>query len=110
MAAVLAFLLGAYVADCFEMSAPDEAMKCCASMACGSHGHDQAQDCCKTMASLHKDFVQPSANSPSCSPVFIALLPIDTAVGALGFSFIRLAENFHAPPIPPTLSTTPLRI
>ena len=107
---LLAFMLGAYVADCFAMTAPDEAMKCCGSMPCAPHNHDQAQDCCKTTPSTHSDFVKPSVGGCFSAPVFVALFPIDIGVRAVESLALVVAGHSHAPPIPQGISVSPLRI
>jgi len=40
---------------------PEQAMQCCNSMPCSSHGHEHSQDCCKTTQAMHRPFVQPSS-------------------------------------------------
>lgn len=107
---VLAFALGAYVADCFAMAAPDEAMKCCDSMPCAPHSHDQPQDCCKAMPSTHGDFVKPSERVSFFSTAFVTLLPIDRGALAVEPFASGIPEHSHAPPAPHSISISPLRI
>jgi hypothetical protein len=49
--AILALVLGAYAFDCEAATTPEQAMQCCKSMLCSSHGH-HGQDCCKTMPTM----------------------------------------------------------
>src|SRR5438034_6484185 len=73
--AILAVALAAYAFDCSAATTPEQAMQCCKSMSCSSHGH-RAQDCCKTMPSMHAPFVQPSSgHGVSPSHVVFAVLP-----------------------------------
>ena len=108
--AVLAAALAAYAFDCGAATTPEQAMQCCHSMQCPSHGH-HAQDCCKTMPSMHAPFVQPSSvHGVSYSPLVVAVLP---ATGeSLGFDLSDrvVAANGHAPPILFALAPLPLRI
>jgi hypothetical protein len=108
--AVLAVALAAYAFDCGAAMTPGQAMQCCNSMPCSSHGH-HAQDCCKTMPAMHAPFVQPSSvHNVSYSPVVLAVLP------ATGKSFVLdspdrvVAAHCHAPPILYARAPLPLRI
>jgi hypothetical protein len=93
------------------MSTPDEAMKCCDTMACSSQGHEHSQDCCKTMPSMHAPFVQPaSAHGVSFFAVFLAVLPGTSAAQSFDFSAQFFAAHSHAPPIPHAAASAPLRI
>jgi hypothetical protein len=109
--AVMAIALATYATDCFAMSTPEQAMQCCDSMHCSSHGHEHSQECCKTMPSMHAPFVQPvSAYGLSFSVVFVAVLPGFSALQGLDFSAGILTTHCHAPPIPQIAAPSPLRI
>src|SRR5690242_4385553 len=96
---VLAVALAAYVFDCEAATTPEQAMDCCRSMPCSSHGHD-AQDCCKAMQAMHAPFVQPtSAQGVSYSPVVGAVVPTTGKSLALGSPDRVVATHCHAPPI-----------
>ena len=58
--AVLTVALAGYALDGVGMTTPEQAMQCCNSMRCPSHGH-HGQDCCKSMPSVHAAFGQPSS-------------------------------------------------
>jgi hypothetical protein len=108
--AALAAALTVYAFDCDAATTPEQAMQCCDSMSCSSHGH-HAQDCCKTMPSMHAPFVQPSsAHGVSTAPLVFAVLPaIDNSL-ALDFSDRVIAAHCHAPPIGYAPAPLPLRI
>src|SRR5713226_2043269 len=108
--AVLVVALAAYAFDCSAATTPEQAMQCCNSMPCSSHGH-HAQDCCKTMAAMHAPFVQPSCvhRVPYC-PVVIAELPATGKSHALDSSDRVITAHCHAPPIRYTPAPQPLRI
>jgi len=109
--AVIAIALAAYAFDCLAVSTPEQAMQCCDSMPCSSHGHQHSQECCKTMPSMHAPFVQPaSAHGPSFTPVFVAVLPALNASQGLDSSAAVLTAHCHAPPISPIAASSPLRI
>jgi hypothetical protein len=107
--AVLAVALAAYAFDCGATTTPEQAMQCCNSMPCSSHGH-HAQDCCKTMQTMHAPFVQPSSVHVSYSPLAFAVLPATSESLALGSSNRVIAAHCHAPPIPYAPRPLPLRI
>jgi hypothetical protein len=109
--AVIVVALAAYGFDCPAMSTPDEAMQCCDTMPCPSHGPADSQDCCKTMPSMHAPFVQPyPAHRVSVSLVFFGVAPAVSSSQGLDFSTqAHLAAHSHAPPIPRT-APSPLRI
>src|SRR2546429_5408512 len=69
--AVLTVALASYALDGVGMTTPEQAMQCCNSMRCPSHGH-HGQDCCKSMPSVHAALGQPSS-MPSVSFSLIAL-------------------------------------
>src|SRR5882672_5366839 len=99
--AVMVVAFATYAFDCLAMSTPEQAMQCCDSMPCSSHGHQHSQECCKTMPSMHAPFVQPaSAHDLSFSPVFVAVLPGFNASQDIGAPSKVLTAHCHAPPIP----------
>lgn len=108
--ALLAVALAAYAFDCSAMATPEQAMQCCNSMPCASHGH-HGQDCCKTMQMAHVPFVQPaSAERASFPLVTLAILPASGGSHLLDSSARSVAMNCHAPPAIHSLSLSPLRI
>jgi hypothetical protein len=108
--AVLAVSLAAYAFDCGAATTPEQAMQCCNSMSCSSHGH-HAQDCCKAMPSMHAPFVQPaSAHGVSTSPLVFALLPATGKSQAVDSSNRVIAAHCHAPPIRYAPAPLPLRV
>ena len=108
--AMLALALGVYLIDCLEMGTPDDAMKCCDSMPCRSHDHDNAQDCCKMMTSTHTAFVQPSMYQFSFSTAAVALPPVSQSAAGIAFFTGIVAVHCHAPPISQEVQISPLRI
>jgi hypothetical protein len=108
--AALAAALAVYAFDCGDPATPEQAMQCCDSMACASHGH-HATECCKTMPAMHAPFVQPSSmHGVSHSLlVFAVLSAVDNSL-ALDFSERLIAAHCHAPPIPNAPASLPLRI
>jgi hypothetical protein len=68
--AVLAVALAAYAFDCGATTTPEQAMQCCNSMPCSSHGH-HGQDCCKTMVSSQSPSVLPAEHSVLNVPVAV---------------------------------------
>jgi hypothetical protein len=108
--AVAAIALAAYAIDCSAATTPEQAMQCCNSMPCSSHGH-HAQDCCKAMPSMHAPFVRPaSVHRASSSPLVFALLPTFDKFHAVDCSNRVIAAYCHAPPILRALAPLPLRI
>jgi hypothetical protein len=108
--AVLAVTLAAYAFDCGAATTPEQAMQCCNSMSCSSHGH-HAQDCCKTMPSMHVPFVQPSSmHGVSYSPLVFAVLPATGKSHPVNSSNPVIAAHCHAPPIRYDPAPLPLRI
>ena len=108
--AVLAVALAAYAFDCGAATTPEQAMQCCNSMSCSSHGH-HAQDCCKTMTVMHTPFVQPSSiHGVSTSPLVFAVLPATGKSHAVDSSKRAIAAHCHAPPIRYAPAPLPLRI
>ena len=107
---VVAVLLAAYAFDCDAMATPEQAMQCCNSMPCSSHGH-HAQDCCKTMPAMHAPFVQPnSASGVSFAKIVFAVLAKSNESLGPDSSFRFTAAQSHAPPIFPSAHPLPLRI
>src|SRR5258707_15826618 len=97
--AVLAVALAGYAFDCGATTTPEQAMQCCNSMPCSSHGHDE-QDCFKPMPTMRAPFVQPSSvHGVSYSPVVFAVLPQTSESLALGACNRTIAALCHAPPI-----------
>jgi hypothetical protein len=108
--AVLAVALAAYAFDCSAMATPEQAMQCCSSMPCASHGH-RGQDCCKTMQIAHVPFTQPaSAQRISFNPATLAILPASGEAHVLDSSVGSVAAHCHAPPGTRSLNQSPLRI
>jgi len=108
--AVLAIALAGYAFDCGATTTPEQAMQCCDSMPCSSHGH-HAQDCCKTMPTVRVPFVQPpSVQGVSYSLLLLAVLPATGKSLALNYPDRVIAAHCHAPPIRYTPAPLPLRI
>ena len=108
--AVLSIALAAYAFDCGAATTPEQAMKCCNSMSCSSHGH-HAQDCCKTMRAIRAPFVQPSSvKGVSYSSVVLSVLPVADRFLALDSPDRVITAHCHAPPIRCTPTPLPLRI
>src|SRR5207302_5897148 len=109
--AVLAVALATYAFDCNAATTPEQAMQCCKSMHCSSHGH-HGQDCCKDMPTMHGPFVQlSSGHGLSASPVAFVVAPASSeCVGGSDFSAETFATRCHAPPIFHLPSSRPLRI
>ena len=108
--AVVAVALAAYAFDCSAMTTPEQAMQCCNSMPCSSHGH-HGQDCCKTMQAMHAPFVQPpSVHSISFANVVFAVLPASGESLVIDSSARFVAAQSHAPPIFCSWAPRPLRI
>jgi len=107
---VLAIALAAYAFDCSAATTPEQAMQCCKSMHCSSHGH-HGQDCCKDMPTIHGPFVQLSSqHGLSVSPVVFAVAPPSDECLGLDFSAQTFAAPCHAPPIFSPPASRPLRI
>ncbi len=107
---VLAVALAVYAFDCGAATMPEQAMQCCKSMPCSSHGRT-AQDCCKTMPTMHAPFVQPSSvHGTSFSPVIFAVIPASGEFHGLDSSARTIAAHCHAPPILYSAAPLPLRI
>src|SRR5712671_654090 len=109
--AVVAIALAVYAFDCLAMSTPEQAMQCCDSMHCSSHGHQHSQECCKTMPAMHAPFVRTaSAHATSFSPVFIAVVAGFSASQVLDSPSKVLTAHCHAPPGPQAAAPLPLRV
>jgi hypothetical protein len=107
--ALLTVALAAYAFDC-GATTPEQAMQCCKSMPCSSHGHE-GQDCCKTMPAMHAPFVQPSfVHSVRYSPVVFAAAATFDESHRVDPSARTVAEHSHAPPIVHSPASLPLRI
>jgi hypothetical protein len=108
--AILAIALGAYAFDCEAATTPEQAMQCCKSMHCSSHGH-HGQECCKTMPTMHAPFVQPSSvHGVSFSPVVFAVMPGFGESCGLDSLARTIAAHCHAPPGFHSPAARPLRI
>jgi hypothetical protein len=108
--AALAVALAAYAFDCGAATTPEQAMQCCKSMPCSSHGQ-HSQDCCKTMSMTHAPFVQPSSvHGISFSPVVFAVMPAARESHGLDSAVRSIATHCHAPPIFYSPGPRPLRI
>jgi hypothetical protein len=108
--AVIAVALTAYAYDCGAPMTSEQAMQCCNSMPCSSHGH-HGKDCCKTMPTMHAPFVQPSsAHGVPYSPVVVAVLTSFAENQGVDSSARTIAEHSHAPPIGYSPASLPLRI
>jgi len=107
--ALLTVALAAYAFDC-GATTPEQAMQCCNSMPCSSHGH-HGQDCCKTMPAMHAPFVQPSfVHGVRYSPVVVAVVATFDESHRADPSARTVVEHSHAPPIFYSPAPPPLRI
>jgi hypothetical protein len=107
--AVLAVAFAAYGSDCLAMTTPEQAMRCCRSMPCSSHGH-HAKDCCQTMGAHHFPFVQGSTRSGIfLSHVAIAIAPESVQAPRLDSRAFKGGVWCHAPPSC-MVSSLPIRI
>jgi len=108
--AVLSVALAAYAFDCGAMTTPEQAMQCCNSMPCSSHGH-HGQDCCQSLQAMRGPFGQPSSvNGVSYPPLLFAVLPATGKSHGLDSSNRVVATSCHAPPIRYAAAPLPLRI
>jgi hypothetical protein len=109
--AAMTLILAAYASDCLAMSTPEEAMKCCDSLQCWSHGAAHSEDCCKTMTATHASFVRPhGVKAASFAAVLMAMLPVAHESQDAGLSTAVVAPYSHAPHIPDAATSSPLRI
>jgi hypothetical protein len=107
---VFAIAVAAYASDCGGMTTPEQAMQCCNSMRCSSHGH-HGQECCKTMPAMHPAFGQPSSvQGISFSPIALGLVRAFSESNAMVPSARMIAEHSHAPPTACSPAASPLRI
>lgn len=97
--AVLTAALAAYGLDCAGMTTPEQAMQCCNSMQCASHGH-RGQGCCKTMPSMRAVLGQPSS-AQGIAPAPVALGAVQPCVDPEHgiSSSCMIAERSHDPPL-----------
>src|SRR5689334_21924674 len=108
--AVVAVALVTYAFDCGAAMTPEQAVHCCNSMSCSSHG-THAQDCCKAMPSMHAPFVLPSSvHAASVSPLVFAALPATVGSHVIDASDRVIAAHCHAPPIRYAPVPLPLRV
>ena len=110
LVAVAVAALFAYALDCSASVSPEEAIQCCQSMPCSSHGHT-GEDCCKTMPGMHAPFVQPSAAS-KIAPRDLQLAVIATAPQIVCPESLGRHDSTtdHSPPANKAPDLTPLRI
>ncbi len=108
--AVLTVALAAHGFDCGAMTTPEQAMQCCNSMGCSSHGH-HGKDCCKTMPAMRAALGLPSSvHGISFSAVALGVLPVFNASHGIEPSARMVAAHSHAPPIFCSPAPPPLRI
>jgi len=108
--AALIVALATYALDCVGMTTPEQAMQCCNSMRCPSHGH-HGQDCCKTMPAMHAAIGQPTAvHSLSCPPVLHGAVQPLPGCESIEASAGLIADHSHDPPSSPSPALLPLRI
>jgi hypothetical protein len=107
---VVVVALTTYGLDCLAMTTPEQAMQCCNSMPCSPTGH-HGQDCCKTMPSINAPFLR--SQNTSAAPVVHVLEALTSLVAdvpvALGES-ASVSAMGHAPPIPYSPASLPIRI
>lgn len=108
--AAIAAALAVYSVDCTGMTTPEQAMQCCKSMPCSSHGH-HSQNCCKkSMEAMHAPFVLSSlVRAPRVSMV-AAEFPTSTASIVRQTVIYGISARYHSPPAAQSLSLSPLRI
>jgi hypothetical protein len=110
-AALLITALAVFTVDCFGVTS-EQAMQCCRSMRCSSHGHQHGSDCCKQMPELRAALGQPSSVQTAVfSPVVFALVAVDDKAFGFERSDAAIVAYSHGPPgssSPPSL--LPLRI
>src|SRR5262249_14061999 len=108
--AALLIALATYALDCVGMTNPEQAMQCCSSMRCPSHGH-HSQDCCKSMPSMHAAIGQPTAvHSISCPPLVYGAAQLRAECHRIEFSRRLIAEHSHDLPSGCSPSVLSLRI
>ena len=109
--AVLAVTFAAFAFDCDAAATPAQAMECCASMPCAPHGHQNGQDCCKTMPEMRTPFVQPApVHGVSYFPFVVTVLPAAGKPLGLDTANPLISTQCHAPPSLSQPASRPLRI
>jgi hypothetical protein len=108
--AALSLAFAAFAVDCGEAwTSPEEAMQCCDTVLCSSHG--ASLECCQTMPPIHEPFVLPaSAQGVASSTAVVAMLPANCDSLELGSSARVIAAHDLAPPGYFSIATAPLRI
>jgi len=107
---VLTVALAGYALDCVGMTTPEQAMLCCNSMRCPSHGH-HGQECCKSMPSVHAALGQPSSmQGVSFSPITLGTVQAFHESETCASSCRVIAEEAHAPPSLDSPAPLPLRV
>lgn len=105
----LATALAGYAIDCGGMTTPEQAMQCCKTMPCSSHGY-QGKNCCKSMEGMHAPFVLASSvHTPGVS-VIAAVFPTSTASFILQPMLGGIPARYDSPPAVQLSSRSPLRI
>src|SRR5215467_8468022 len=95
---VLTIAFATFGSDCLAMTTPQQAMRCCSSMHCSSHGY-HGRDCCKSMSEVHPPFVLPAAQlQHHYGHVVIAVAVEPAASPRLDCPFFVVAAQCHAPP------------
>src|SRR5215831_5587759 len=96
---VFTIAFATYGSGCLAMPTPEQAMRCCRSMHCSSHGH-HGQDCCKSMSEAHPPFVMPASQHQQPSGhLTVAIVPeCEAASPGLDCPFFSVAAQCHAPP------------
>ena len=108
--AVLTVALAAYASDCGGMATVEQAMQCCNSMRCSSHGH-HSQECCKTMPAIHAFIGQPpSVQGISFASVALGVVWAFGESDSIESSARLIAGYSHAPPTSCSPAILPLRI
>jgi hypothetical protein len=108
--AVLSVALMGYALDCVGMTTSEQAMQCCNTMRCPSHGH-HGQDCCKSMPSVHAALGQPSSlQGVSFSLLALGIVQALDQCDSCASSSRLIAEYAHAPPFLDSPTPLPLRI
>jgi len=110
LALVIAVVLAAYASDCSALANPEQAMQCCQSMPCSSHGQS-ADDCCSSMQPHLAPFVQSTPIHPS--PVGFVAFTTPSANDPspqLNLASGLIAAQSHAPPGIYSPAPLPLRI
>jgi len=109
--AVLSVSVAAYASDCGGMNTPEQAMRCCNSMRCSSHGHHHGQECCKAMPEMRAALGQPpSAHGFSFSLVTFAVVQAVNQAQTIESAARMIGEHSHAPPVARPQSVLSLRI